>query len=86
MSVASAASASALPHTLRAGRERSAECDTACVVSLCNLGDIASLSGNTEEARRRFQDARDMSKKVDFGEGLKQAEAGLRRLSAKNKA
>lgn len=60
---------------------RTAECDTACVVSLCNLGDIALLMGDTAEAQRRFRQARDMGTKIAFPAGVEQAEAGLRRIS-----
>ena len=63
------------------GEARTPECDEACVVSLCNLGDIASLLGDSDEARRRFQEARDMSRKFNFQAGLRQAETGMRRLS-----
>ena len=63
------------------GEARTPECDEACVASLCNLGDIASLQGDFDEARRRFHEARDMSRKLDSHAGLHQAEAGLLRLS-----
>jgi len=63
------------------GEARTPECDEACIVSLCNLGDIASSLGDFREARRQFREARDMSKKFDFADGLRQAEAGLRRLA-----
>ncbi len=63
-----------------AGEARTSECDEACAVSLCNLGDIAFLLGDHAEARRWFEQGRDMSKKMDFEPGLTQAETGLRRL------
>ena len=66
------------------GAARSAECDEACIVSLCNLGDIASSLGDFGEARRRFQEARDLSQTLGFNDGLSHAEAGLRRLSQEN--
>ncbi|EFX04566.1 tpr domain containing protein [Grosmannia clavigera kw1407] len=64
-----------------AGEERTPECDEACVVSLCNLGDIAAMLGDAGEARRRFRQGRAMSEKLQFAAGVEQAEAGLRRLS-----
>lgn len=65
------------------GETRSAECDTACAVSLCNLGDIASSLGNIGDARRFFKEARDMSKTLGFADGRRQADEALRRLSDK---
>ncbi|KAH8893123.1 TPR domain-containing protein [Thozetella sp. PMI_491] len=63
------------------GEQRTPECDEACAVSLCNLGDIASLSGDVAEARRMFEKAVAMSKKVGHAPALQRAEASLRSLS-----
>jgi hypothetical protein len=63
------------------GEQRTPECDSACAVSLCNLADIAQLSGDVAEARRMFEQAIAFSKKIDFPAGLEQAEKGLRKLS-----
>lgn len=63
------------------GEKRTAECDTACAVSLCTLGDIASLTGNSSEARRMFEQAIALSKTLDFTPGVTQAQEGLQRLS-----
>lgn len=62
------------------GEARTAECDEACAVSLCNLGDIAALSGDNDEARRRFKQCIAMSKKLGYAPGVAQAEAGLKQL------
>ncbi len=62
------------------GEARTAECDEACAVSLCNMGDIASLLGDFGEARRRYQQGRDMSEKMGLAAGVSHAEAGLRGL------
>lgn len=62
------------------GEQRTPECDEACAVSLCNLGDIASMSGDASEARRRFEQCIAMSKKLGFSPGVAQAEEGLRQL------
>ena len=71
----------ALQHaTETAGDARTAECDHACAVALCNLGDIAALLGNMREAAQRFQEARAMSRAMEFDAGVKQAEAGLAKL------
>ncbi|KAI6367087.1 hypothetical protein MCOR25_005009 [Pyricularia grisea] len=64
---------------------RTPECDQACAVALCNLGEIASLSGNPEEARKRFNQCIAMSNKLDFPEGVKQAKAGLKELTTGEK-
>ncbi|CAK7272291.1 hypothetical protein SEPCBS119000_005046 [Sporothrix epigloea] len=63
-----------------AGGARTVECDQACAVALCNLGDIAALLGNVREASQRFQEALAMSKGLDFDAGVQQAETGLARL------
>ena len=62
------------------GDQRSAECDEACAVALCNLGHIANLSGNTDKARRQFEQAVELSRKIGFAQGVSQAEDGLRAL------
>ncbi|KAF6833895.1 TPR domain-containing protein [Colletotrichum musicola] len=62
------------------GSERTEECDEACAVALANMGDIAALLGKKEDARKRFQQAIDMSKKIGFEPGVTQAEAGLQKL------
>ena len=59
---------------------RTPECDEACAVSLCNLGDIACLLGDHGEARKRFEQAREVSKLMNFAAGVNQAETGLQRL------
>ncbi|KAI8962836.1 TPR domain-containing protein [Daldinia sp. FL1419] len=63
------------------GDDRTEECDEACAVALCNLGDIAVMTGDTEEARRRFKESLSLSKKIAFDSGVVQAEEGLQRLS-----
>jgi len=66
------------------GEQRTPECDEACAVSLCNLGDIASMSGDAAEARRMFEQCIAMSKKLGFTPGIGQAEEGLRNLKKLN--
>jgi len=61
--------------------KRTAECDEACAVSLCNLGDIAKLAGNIPEARRMFEKAITLSKSLGYETGVTQAEAGLQSLA-----
>lgn len=68
------------------GEQRTAECDEACAVSLCNLGDIAAMLGETDEARRMFERCITMSKNLNFAAGVKQAEQGLKSLKRQNKS
>ncbi|KAK6950879.1 hypothetical protein Daesc_007407 [Daldinia eschscholtzii] len=63
------------------GEDRTDECDEACAVALCNLGDIAAMAGDAEEARRKFKESLSLSKRIAFDPGVAQAEDGLRRLS-----
>ncbi|KAK3370216.1 hypothetical protein B0H63DRAFT_310829 [Podospora didyma] len=63
------------------GDKRTTECDSACAISLCNLADIASLTGDNAKARQLFEQAIAMCKKAGFEPGITQAEAGLRALS-----
>ncbi|OIW28920.1 hypothetical protein CONLIGDRAFT_704117 [Coniochaeta ligniaria NRRL 30616] len=67
------------------GEQRTAECDEACAVSLCNLGDIAALLGDADEARRMFERCITMSRSLEFTAGVKQAEEGLRSLRKQKK-
>ncbi|KAI0179121.1 TPR domain-containing protein [Hypoxylon sp. FL1284] len=64
------------------GEDRTDECDEACAVALCNLGDIAAMAGDTDEATRRFGESLVLSKKIAFEPGAAQAQEGLQRLSA----
>ncbi|KAI1081191.1 TPR domain-containing protein [Whalleya microplaca] len=62
------------------GEDRTEECDEACAVALCNLGDIAAMTGDVEEAKRRFKESLALSKRIAFEPGTIQAQEGLRRL------
>ncbi|KAL1879913.1 hypothetical protein VTK73DRAFT_6725 [Phialemonium thermophilum] len=64
------------------GEQRTSECDQACAVSLCNLGDILAMLGNVEDARRKFEECIKLSRNIGFSPGVFQAEQGLRRLEA----
>lgn len=63
------------------GDQRTPECDEACAVALNNLGDIAAMTGKAEEARKKYEQSSKLSQKIGFTDGVKQAEAGLRRLT-----
>ncbi|KAF9882054.1 TPR domain-containing protein [Colletotrichum karsti] len=62
------------------GDERTEECDEACAVALTNMADIAAMLGKKDVARKRFQQAIEMSKKIGFEPGVTEAEAGLQKL------
>ncbi|KAH0532830.1 hypothetical protein TsFJ059_001468 [Trichoderma semiorbis] len=64
------------------GDDRTPECDEACAVALCNWGDIAAMLGKTELARKKYEQCIEMSGKMQFPEGLKQAQQGLARLTS----
>ncbi|KAI0445328.1 TPR domain-containing protein [Xylaria telfairii] len=64
------------------GEARTEECDEACAVAMCNLGDLASMAGDTEEAKRRFSESLELSQKLAFESGIAQAKDGLKRVSA----
>ncbi|KAI0885645.1 uncharacterized protein GGS22DRAFT_131864 [Annulohypoxylon maeteangense] len=64
------------------GEDRTIECDETCAVALCNLGDIAAMSGDTKEASLRFKESLSLSRRISFEPGIQQAEEGLQRLAA----
>lgn len=59
------------------GDDRTPECDEACAVALCNLGEIAAMSGDVEEAKRRFKESLILSKRIRYQPGIDQAQEGL---------
>lgn len=63
------------------GEKRTPECDQACAVALVNLGDIAAMSGDNAQARRRYERAIQVSKENSFSDGVAQAQAGLSRVT-----
>ncbi|RDA83554.1 hypothetical protein CP532_5355 [Ophiocordyceps camponoti-leonardi (nom. inval.)] len=66
------------------GEARTVVCDRACAAALCTLGDVAVMMGKPELARARFREGREMSLKLDFDQGVRQAEEGLARLKSKS--
>ncbi|ETS81309.1 hypothetical protein PFICI_06311 [Pestalotiopsis fici W106-1] len=65
------------------GEDRTEECDQACAVALCNLGEIAAMTGDMEEAKARFKQSLGLSKRIGFEDGVTQAEDGLAAASMK---
>lgn len=64
------------------GDDRTPECDQACAVALCNWGDVAALQGDKALARKKFEQAIELSGKLEYPAGVKQAQEGIRRLNA----
>lgn len=60
--------------------ERTDECDQACAVATHNLGEFAEMDGNIAEARKKFEEAKSLSKGLGFREGVVNAEEALRRI------
>ncbi|RGP68129.1 tpr repeat-containing [Fusarium longipes] len=63
------------------GDERTAECDEACAVALCNWGDVAAMLGNNDLARKKYKQCIEMAGKLGFPDAVKQARSGLAKLS-----
>lgn len=59
---------------------RNEECDVGCAVATHNLGEFAEMDGNIAEARKRYEEAKRLSKAVGFEEGLLNAGEALRRI------
>ncbi|KAH8193519.1 hypothetical protein TruAng_012316 [Truncatella angustata] len=59
------------------GDDRTEECDQACAVALCNLGEIAAMMGDMDEAKARFKQSLGLSRRIGFEAGVTQAEDGL---------
>ncbi|KAM0246270.1 hypothetical protein ACHAQJ_010289 [Trichoderma viride] len=64
------------------GDDRTPECDEACAVALCNWGDVAAMLGKTELAKKKYKQCIEMSNKMEFPEGVKQAQQGLAKLTS----
>ena len=67
--------ANAIPST-----NRNEECDTGCAVATHNLGEFLEMEGKVVEARRKYEDAKRLAKKLGFKEGVTNANSGLKRL------
>lgn len=61
--------------------ERTEECDQGCAVATTNLGDFAQMEGDLEEARRRWEEGRSLSRAIGFQEGEREATEKLERLA-----
>ncbi|KAI4654236.1 uncharacterized protein J4E78_007281 [Alternaria triticimaculans] len=59
--------------------ERNEECDMGCAVATHNLGEFLEMEGKIGEARRKYEEAAGLAKKIGFGEGVAEARAGVKR-------
>ena len=60
--------------------ERNEECDTGCAVATHNLAEFAEMDGDIAEARKRYGEAKSLSKAIGFTEGMQNADMSLKRL------
>jgi hypothetical protein len=60
--------------------ERTEECDMGCAVATHNLGEFAEMDGDIVEARKRYIEAKGLSKAIGFQEGVINSENALRRV------
>jgi hypothetical protein len=60
--------------------ERNEECDVGCAVATHNLGEFAEMDGDLAEARKKYEEAKALSKAISFSEGVDHAEEGLKRV------
>ena len=60
--------------------DRNEECDVGCAVAIHNLGEFAEMDGDIAEARRRYEEAKGLSKAIGFLEGAERAAEGLQRI------
>lgn len=63
--------------------ERNEECDTGCAVATHNLGELAEMRGNLADAKRKYEEAAQLSRKIGFKEGIKRATSALNRMENK---
>ncbi|EEH45381.1 uncharacterized protein PADG_01531 [Paracoccidioides brasiliensis Pb18] len=59
---------------------RTEECDQSCQVALYNLGEIAEMHENFVEARKYYEEARNLATKIQFEEGIEAASDAIKRL------
>ncbi|OAX78342.1 hypothetical protein ACJ72_07353 [Emergomyces africanus] len=59
---------------------RNEECDQSCQVALYNLGEISHMQKKFSEARKYYEQARDLATQLQFEEGIEMANDAIRRL------
>ncbi|USP81634.1 hypothetical protein yc1106_08908 [Curvularia clavata] len=60
--------------------DRTEECDMGCAVATYNLGEFFEMEGKLLDARRQYEQAAALAKKMGFAEGVANAKAGLQRI------
>jgi flagellar biosynthesis/type III secretory pathway protein FliH len=56
-----------------------------CAVATHNLGEFFEMEGKIQDARKKYEEAAALAKKVGFSEGTTNARAGLKRLKEMEK-
>ncbi|PGH30954.1 hypothetical protein GX50_06264 [[Emmonsia] crescens] len=59
---------------------RNEECDQSCQVALYNLGEIAQMQKKFAEARKYYEQARELATRLQFEEGIEVTNDALKRL------
>ncbi|KAI1007035.1 hypothetical protein K3495_g1181 [Podosphaera aphanis] len=65
--------------------ERNEECDLGCAVATHNLGEFLEMKGDFEAARKKYEMAGQLSKKIKFKEGIDNAREALERIEKEKK-
>ncbi|KAL8707757.1 MAG: hypothetical protein Q9220_007277 [cf. Caloplaca sp. 1 TL-2023] len=60
--------------------ERNQECEEGCAAAVYNLGRMAEMRGDRQEAGKRYREGRELSRSVGFGEGVRRGERAVREL------
>lgn len=55
-------------------------CDTSCVAATYNLGELAELAGQRDEASRRYKEAESLAQAIGFDDGVSVAREALKRI------
>lgn len=64
--------------------DRTPECKEGCVVASVNLGDLAMMEGDLEEALKRYEQGRLLGKTIGFAEGIEMAERGIKQIEGRD--
>lgn len=59
---------------------RDGSCDLACQAATYNLGEIAEMQNNFQEAGKHYTNARILARRMNFEEGITKADEALKRL------
>lgn len=59
---------------------RDEECDVSCVAATYNLGELAEMLDQRDEAGKRYKEAKSLARSVGFEDGVAMADSALKRL------